>query len=181
MRIDPIFERLFKKIYGKPCWRVSPGYGSFLTLHFGEPHLEIREPSVAKRSASAKVKRLLQSRTVLIYGQWRLWINCCNWKVLSKGKLIGESSSKPGIQRAADFLDGQNLRQFSIMPGQSRCRFTFDLGGILETWPYNDHGEQWFFFDSPVRKVLTLRADGYYSYEPYHRVESKNWKPIQIS
>ncbi|HEV7552761.1 MAG TPA: hypothetical protein VGP65_13820 [Candidatus Angelobacter sp.] len=179
MRVDPVFENVFKKIYGKPCWRVSPGYGSFLTLQFGEPHLEIKEPRTVKRGVSAKVRRLLESRTVLIKGQWHLWIYCCSWKVRSKGKLIGESSSKPSIQRAADFLDGQKLLRFSIAARQSRCRFQFDLGGVLETWPYDDHGQQWFFFDSPVHKILILRADHYYSYA-FDRPDLANWKPVQI-
>lgn len=182
MPIDPIFQRVFKKIYGKPCWRVSPGYGSFLTMEFGEPHLDIREPRSPKGSFSPRVKRLLESRLVFIHGQWHLWVYCCNWKVLLERKLIGDGSSKRSMQKAADFLDGQKLIQFSISAKQSRCRFTFDLGGVLETWPYDDDSEQWFFFDDSLsHKVFTLRADAHYSYGPSNSTESKEWKPVQIS
>jgi hypothetical protein len=37
------FEKVFKGILGKPCWDVKPGHGSFLTMEFGKPHLEVRE------------------------------------------------------------------------------------------------------------------------------------------
>jgi hypothetical protein len=29
---------------GKPCWLVQHGYGSFVTMEFGEPHVKIGGP-----------------------------------------------------------------------------------------------------------------------------------------
>ena len=44
-----IFQKVFREIYGKPCWNVKPGYGSFFSREFGKPHLEVRhQPSRAK-------------------------------------------------------------------------------------------------------------------------------------
>jgi hypothetical protein len=181
MRIDPIFEKVFGKIDGKPCWRVSPGWGSFLTFEFGKPHLEINEPTVPKGNTSEKLRLHMAKRRVFIKGDWHLWIYCCNWKVLSKkGELVGESTSEPSIQRAADFLDGQKLVRFSITPEQTLCTFEFDLGGVMETRPYDRQSVQWFFFDAPVHKVLVLRADGCYSYHRSDRPAGEKWKPIQI-
>jgi len=36
--ISSIFQKLFGEVYGLPCWNVKPGYGSSLTLEFGQPH-----------------------------------------------------------------------------------------------------------------------------------------------
>jgi hypothetical protein len=179
MPVDPIFETVFQEIYGQPCWRVSPGYGSFLTLEFGNPHLEIREPQVPKPGTTKRVRQLMMSRKVFIHGDWHLWIYCCEWKVFRRRELVGDSSSKSRIQRAADFLDGQKLVRFSIRPRRMQCVFEFDLGGRLETRPYDQRGEQWFFFIKPAHMVLTLRADGYYSYHRSDRAENEKWKRIQ--
>lgn len=38
-------EDIFRRCYGLPCWGVTGGgYGTFLTLEFGRPSLEVREP-----------------------------------------------------------------------------------------------------------------------------------------
>ena len=179
--IDPIFEDVFQKVYGLPGWRVSPGWGSFLTFEFGTPHLEIREPITPKGNISEKVRRDLARRAVRINGEWHLWINCCNWKVFAKRKLIGESTSRRSYQTAADFLDGQKLTRVSIHPQDVRSVFEFDLGGRLETRPYDAGSEQWMFFDRSRRKVLTLRADGRYSYHDSNRPRGEEtWKPVQV-
>lgn len=181
MQIDPVIERVFKKVYGKSCWRVSPGWGSFLTFEFGTPHLEIREPIVPKGNISEKVRRNLARRHVFIKGDWHLWINCCDWIVLSKRKVAGKSTSKSSIQNAADLLDGQKLTRFSINPKLNQCAFDFDLGGVLTTRPYDNHSVQWFFFDSPVQKVLKFRADGSYSYSRFDvPAGTEEWKAVQI-
>jgi hypothetical protein len=180
MRIDPIFDRVFAEIYGKPAWRVSPGWGSFLTFEFGDPSLEIREPIVAVRDVSQSEREALARRRVFIHGDWHLWIYCCDWEVASGGNLIGQSTSAPSIQKAADFLDGQKLIRFSFNPEPMRCVFEFDLGGRLETYPYDHENEQWLFFNSRNHHVLVLRADEMYSYGRSDRSDAKNWKPVQI-
>jgi hypothetical protein len=177
MPVSPIFETVFKEIYGQPCWRATPGYGSFLTLEFGNPHLEIREPGVPRENVTKPVRELIMSRKVFIHGDWHLWINCCDWKVFRGKQLAGDSSTKARIQRAADFLDGQKLVRFSIRPRKVQCAFEFDLGGRLETRPYDHHSEQWFFFDR-AHMVLTLRADGYYCYDRSDVAAEKKWKSI---
>jgi hypothetical protein len=180
MQTDPIFQKVFRRVYGLPGWRVSPGWGSFLTFEFGEPHLDIREPSVPKGNVSEKVRKLLARRHVSIKGDWHLWINCCEWSVLRRKKLIGKSTWPSTYQKAADFLDGQKLVRFSLLPKETRCIFEFDLGGRLETRPYDRHSHQWLFFDKRIQQVLVLRADGNYSYGPSKSTDQEKWKPVQI-
>src|ERR1017187_8707670 len=93
MPIASVFEKAFRSIYGKSCWDVKPGYGSFLTFEFGQPHLVVREPIAASTSAPAKVREALARSQVYPRGEWHLWIYCCDWEVFSKGKPIGDSST----------------------------------------------------------------------------------------
>jgi hypothetical protein len=170
---------VFSRIYGRPCWGGAAGVGSFLTLECGKPHLEIREPIIAKRKSSQKVQQQLAARQVHIRGDWHLWIYCCNWTMVLKGKLIGQSSVKSSIQAAADVLNGQKLIQCAIQKN-SRSIFRFDLGAVLETIPYDDSSEQWLLFDYRVHKTLVVRADGYYAYDKSDDHGAGNWKPIEV-
>lgn len=181
MRIDPVFESVFRRVYGKPCWHVSQGVGTFLTLEFGNPHLHIIEPTVAKGRVSERVRQNLTSRRVFVNGDWHLWIYCCNWEVRLRDKPIGGSSLPSSIQRAASLLDGQKLLRFSMAPKTSRCVFEFDLGAVLQTSPYDDRREQWLFYDSRLHRVLTLRADGCYAFGRSDRAGPKRWKPVWLT
>ena len=87
-----VIEATFQPIYGLPCWNAKAGYGSFLTMEFGEPHLVIREPR-SRPDSSPRLQRLLARRLVTVRGEWHLWIYCCEWQVESGGRVIGDSSS----------------------------------------------------------------------------------------
>jgi hypothetical protein len=177
MRIAPIFQRIFGAVYGRPCWNVKPGYGSFLTLEFGKPHLEIREPATAPKSYSVKVRRRLARRNVFVHGEWHLRIAECAWEVLCNGKHVGNGATKRSMGRAANILDGQKLVRFSFTPEDLQCVFEFDLGASLRTIPYDRKGEQWVLF-TPEKKVLTLRADRCYRYMRANlRHDKGKWKP----
>jgi hypothetical protein len=180
MKVTPVFERAFAKLYGKPCWGVWKGIGSFLTLYFGKPHLVIREPISARPGASNKVRANLATRGAYVEGDWHLWIYCCSWEVLFNNKRLAHSESSDSlIMRAANFLNGQKLVRFSILPRGTRCVFEFDLGGILKTWPYSRTDEQWLLYE-PTGNVLVLRADKRYSHDSSNRPEDEtDWKPIQ--
>ena len=47
-------EAAFQPVLGLPCWGVQCGYGSFLTLEFGQPRLEVVEPRPVPSGASEK-------------------------------------------------------------------------------------------------------------------------------
>lgn len=172
-------ERVVRRLYGKPCWGVNPGFGSFLTLEFGKPNLEVRDPIVASKGAAAEVRERLAHREVHVHGEWHLWIYCCDWEVLSGSKCIGDSSTKAKIRRAVEFLNGQKLTRFSISPRKVNCAFEFDLGATLKTRPYDKEGEQWLLYE-PSHKVLSVRADGRYKYMRSDVPEDQGgWKPMQ--
>jgi len=157
------FKKVFKGILGLPCWDAKPGFGSFLTMEFGKPHLEVREPISIRTRATAKVREQLARRQVYLHGEWHLWIKDCDWEVHCRGKRVGDSSSRAKTRSAADFLNGQRLLRFSILPRKVQSIFVFDLGATLKTLPYDMSSEQWLLFE-PSKKVLVLRADGRYKY-----------------
>ena len=180
MKVTPVFETSFSKLYGKPCWGVKQGYGSFLTIEFGKPHLRIREPIVASPQASKKVREGLARRGANVHGDWHLWIYCCDWEVLFREKRVAHSeSSDKLIARAATFLNGQKLVRFSIAPRGVRCTFEFDLGGALKTRPNSRTHEQWLLYE-PKGKVLVLRADNRYAHHGAGDPERLGvWKPVR--
>lgn len=165
MKKSLIVEKVFNKIYGKPCWNVRPGYGSFLTFEFGNPRLVIREPKKTIGKIPDKIKKILEARrNVTIRGDWYLWIYCCSWNVLLKNKIIGDSTSKRKMKLAASFLDGQKLTKVTICARTPNTVFEFDLGARLETKSYDKTSEQWMLYE-PKGKVFTIRADNTYCYE----------------
>src|SRR5436305_1318277 len=86
-------RRAFVPLIGLPAWFVHQGYGSFLTLEFGAPHLRVREPRAARGNVSEKVKKLFLKRRVSVKGEWHLWIYCCQWRVSDDGQEIAWSDS----------------------------------------------------------------------------------------
>jgi len=163
MAVDPIFERVFKKLYGEACWGVKNTIGSAVTFEFGEPHLQIREPIAASPQATRRVREHLARRQVFVHGQWHLVIWYCDWEILGKGKRLGSDRSRSNLERAIRSLDGQELVRFTMEARGNRCRFEFDLGGLLVTSrPHPDH-DHWLLFE-PSGHVLILRGDGKYSY-----------------
>ncbi len=159
-------ERSFRAVLGQPCWGVRRGVGSFLTLEFGQPRLEVRDPIVvAETYSSSRVRERLRKRTVTVVGRWHLWIYCCEWEVRSnRGVVATSSSSSRRIDRASVILDGQQLVAVVLDPRRAGTTFEFDLGGSLKTKPNDRSSEQWMLFE-PNGKVLTLRADRRFKYE----------------
>ncbi len=162
-KIDPIFEKEFKKLYGKPCWGVKNTIGSVISFDFGRPHLEMREPIVAGPRVSRRVRELLAKRQVFVHGQWHLLIWMCDWEIFQDGKRIGSDKARSNMDRVVRSLEGQKLVRFSIAARGTHCRFEFDLGGVLVTTRPDADYDHWTLFNQS-RHVLTLRGDGRYSY-----------------
>jgi hypothetical protein len=150
-----VIDKAFAPLAPLPCWGVKRGHGTFLTFEFGEPTLMIRE--------GARVRRALARRLAYPRGQWHLWLYCCAWRVTDGEREVGDWSSSARIDRSARFLNGQKITSVYLKPRGARTTFVFDLGGRLETRPYDRTSEQWFLYE-PSGKVLEWRADRRYSY-----------------
>jgi hypothetical protein len=158
-----LVQKAFAPLAALPCWGVKRGHGTFLTFEFGDPVLEIREPITPKEATSKEVLRLLRRRLAYPKGQWHLWVYCCAWSVREGTREVGDWSSNARIDRAAAFLNGQKLTTVNFNSRGARTTFIFDLGGSLETRPYDRRGEQWLLYE-PSGKVLVWRADRQYSH-----------------
>lgn len=161
------FEQIWSAVYGRPAWLVKKGHGSFLTFEFGEPALRIREPRPPLDDVCERVRERLSQRQVTVYGAWRLWIYCCHWSIAQSGKELAHSESPDDeIVLSTQRLDGQKL--LSVAPGTAPGSwvFSFDLGGELKTWPYDDDPSyvQWHLFERASSRVLSARADGHCTY-----------------
>ena len=177
-KVDPIFQRMFKELYGKPCWGVKNCVGSDITFEFGEPHLVIREPIAAGRKPSRRVRELLTKRDVSVQGQWRLWIWICDWEIFQNGRRLGSHRTRSNMNRLVDSLDGQKLIRFSMDARGRRCTFEFDLGGVLVTTRPEPGCDHWQLFE-PSGRALTLGADGKYSYGRSNQPHNAGpWKPV---
>lgn len=144
-------------IVGLPAWGALQGHGSFLTLDFGEPKLEVHE----------RQKDGCTIRKAYVRGQWHLWIYCCHWRILKDGaQLAWSEDADEDIERSTAALNGQKLLGVTVSPDEGRSTFGFDLGGSLETWPYGDDptDEQWIILTEA--EAFAYRADGTYSQGP---------------
>jgi hypothetical protein len=162
---------------------VTHGHGSFITLEFGQPELQIIEPRImARADASERVRERLARRTVTVTGRWHLWIYCCNWSLTLNGKeAVHNESSDGDIKFATERLDGQKLLSVSRGETPGSWGFAFDLGGALITWPYGDDPsyEQWFLFERESGNVLSVREDGLCSYAPADTPSGdEKWTPV---
>lgn len=159
------FDSTFARIIGLPAWSVRRGYGTFLTMEFGQPSLVIREPMNSSQPSDKLAREREVRRLVSVQGQWHLWLYCSTWRVFDQVRgLIGDSSSRLSIDMAAKYLDGQALQRAQLVRRPFKTVLEFDLGASLEIVPYSRQDELWMLYE-PEGSVLTVRADRKYSYE----------------
>jgi hypothetical protein len=160
--MSPSFiEEIFAKLYGIPCWNVQQGHGSFVTFEFGTPSLRIGKVIERNPDRPGSYPR----RLVHACGEWHLWIYCCGWQIAQDGNVLAANeSTRECIAGACHALNGQVLSAFTCKVARGTIRFSFDLGGKLNTGPYDDELlEQWMLY-CPDGYVLTYRSDGAFSY-----------------
>lgn len=180
-----VVGEVFDPIPNRRAWLVRRGYGSFVTLEFGEPELEFTDPFLDRLYIDGAPERAMRRR-VSLHGRWHLWIYCCWWTLTLDGvELACCESDDSRTARALTALDGQALSSMTVSPADGSSRFTFDLGCVLTTEPAppgiygSGPVEQWKLFQ-PTGDVLIVRSDGTYwqgpgSTKPEHHV----WAPLQ--
>jgi hypothetical protein len=180
--MHPITD-LMHPALGKPCWLVQKGHGSFVTMEFGEPRVEMRGPRptpVRIPGAPARSPR----RLVFIRGEWHLWIYCCEWSLTLDGtELAHNEYDNITMNRALKVLNGQILTTAEIEP-DSRTRFSFDLGCSFVTCPApagtysREPTTQWYWYSKPG-SVIAVRGDGTYALcPPREKLDDQRWLPI---
>lgn len=155
----------FQDLYGKPCWGVRHDRQLNLSMNFGTPSLDIREPYVTN-FASETAKRVASRRNVTVRGKWWLWIYCSYWRLSSdQRRLATGSSSARQIERAIQQLDGQKLVSAVVNPETGVTRFVFDLGCVLDCRRFerNSDKELWMLY-KPTGYVLSAHGNGVISH-----------------
>jgi hypothetical protein len=172
-RCEGDVELAFAPLIGLPSWNVKQGHGSSLTFEFGDPRLVIREPKQLAATTTPAVQRIFARRRVHLHGAWHLWIYCCNWRLqLPNQDACHSESADWTIKSALTSLDGQQLLSVSIDAAKATSAFRFDLGGLIETWPYVSEAytqgatadpskgvEQWMLY-TPHGQVFSYYDDG---------------------
>lgn len=165
-----MIEALFQPIYGRPCWGVRYDRQLNLSMNFGEPSLDAREP-YESHSTSAAAQRIAARRRVTVRGQWWLWFYLCYWRLsLPEERAVTGSSSKNAIGRALAELDGQKLVSIAVHPKTGATRFTFDLGAELtcRRMEKDSSAEVWLLYQ-PDDNVLAVHGNGICVNEPASR------------
>jgi len=157
---DPTAENLLRSqlapITGLPCWHVSRGYGSFLTMEFGEPRLDIREPS------PQSLNKARARRVITVRGSRHLRVEQCAWKISEGlGDVASSESPRDEIARALELIDGQALREFRHNPAEGTCTLVFEHRVALGLRRYEDwtRDDQLLSLAGP-EMVLTVCASG---------------------
>ena len=111
-----------------PCWKITTGYSSWLTFHFGQPRISVQEALLDSAIGAALHFR----RMADVEGEFRLWIEMSDWVVFQDGERLADSESSPSvIRKAAAALQGQILVGVQLRHSPAQCEFVFDLGGKL--------------------------------------------------
>jgi hypothetical protein len=160
-----VFE-VFKPLTGVMCWGCKRGYGSFITLEFGQPSLVIREPVAHGAAPGSLVGKRLQRRRVTVVGDWHLWIESARWRVEVGDQSVESVDLDPRkLDDCLDTLSGQILQQVDFDGSSLEIVWTFDGGGQLSARPEPMvDGDCWSLFN-PKGVSVTFRSDGNLEYE----------------
>lgn len=161
-----VLIKSFEPIYGQPCWRVIDDSQLGMSLNFGEPSLDIREPFKTD-STSERARQLAALRRITVHGQWWLWIYCCRWRLYRHGELLArDSSSLRRIELGLKQLDGQKLLSVQVHKTKGATDFEFDLGCQLSCVRFDDDLDRdlWVLY-KPNGYVLSVNGRGLISHE----------------
>ena len=146
-------EEAFLPLVGQLVRSVRRGYGTFLTLEFGSPHLVVREPIVASPEAPPRVRKRLARRRVTVAGDWHLWVQYAQWKIQTENySTASEDADAALIEGALEELDGQRLTSSSEGPEPHSCILRFDLNASLHIRPSSEtDDDQWSIYEANGR------------------------------
>lgn len=173
----PTVAQRFQPLVGQPAYLVRHGYGSFLSLEFGQPQLTVY-PTRPRRHRADELSPL--KRPVVVHGQWHLRITCCHWQVWQDQHLISHcESNRAAMADTISVLNGQILQSVSLTQGTAKTQFDFDLGAQLITIPYGEDREagQWLLH-SPDGFVFALRADAHFSLQHQEDCHAPQWQSL---
>lgn len=151
-------EAIVRPLLGVPGWDAKIGYGSFLTIEFGDP-VEIGRG---------------RDGAPLISGRWHLWIYGSAWRVETSEAVLGASEdSRDRMDAAATSLNGRSIVAVEVSPPSLETTFRFDGDHLLRVFPIytgltDDALEHWMLF-TPDHMVLNVGPASTWN---YHRSDA---------
>jgi hypothetical protein len=131
-------ERIIASLHGQQAWGVSLGYGTFVTLEFGQP--------LAPQGEKAKV-----------HGQWHLWIYGSAWRIEERGHILaGSQDDKKVMEKAVLGLDGKTLLSTQVGNDLLDAEFLFEDGLTLRVFGCCAMDMKHWMLFTPDRKVLSV-------------------------
>lgn len=124
-------EKIFSCLIEQLIWSLRRGDTGFLTMEFGRPHIQIRNP-MASNSTSIKVRELAMRRRVFLTGQWSLFISSLEWSACFNGRLVVFDSAADEINKVLSCIEGQKLIKYNFEKDKKIISLEFDLGGEIK-------------------------------------------------
>lgn len=157
-----LIDSQLQPLFGLPCWGLHHAPQLNLSLNFGPPSLEIREPRVAAEGSSEAIRQHLARRQVTVHGKWWLWLRLCYWRLDLHGeRLATGSSSNRRIELALFELSGQKLVSVRVDSETGATSFEFDLGCRLNCRRFSkDAADELWVLYRPQGDVVSVYGDG---------------------
>ena len=140
-----IIEEIIKGLLGKKAWNARIGYGSFVTIEFGNP--------------------IVQENDQSSHGEWHLWVYICSWRIEKDNHIIvGDQDSKERMNETIKLIDGTTLESFEVLSTvlDAILRFsdglTLRLFSILSNDEENDDSPHWMLY-MPNNRILIAGPD----------------------
>jgi len=149
-------KRFFGPLSGLPAWGGLASWGTWLSLEFAQPRLEVRE--AMPTTGNPRLRR----RHASVVGEHNLWLDMCHWEILDGARRRFHSEqSRHLLRRAAAHLDGQIVVALSISVRPLTSEFHFDDGTrlIARRLPRADPDWELWHLYSP-RNYLGLTSAG---------------------
>ena len=147
-------QALINPILSQKAWGTSLGFGSFITLEFGN-----LLPSNQERQQT--------------HGEWHLWIYDCAWRIEEGNEVLASSEDpRPKLELAVQRLEGLALNSVELLPPAWDTVFRFDEQVVLRSFSiYSEESEHWMLY-TPDRKVISVGPGSSWSYESSSAVPS---------
>jgi hypothetical protein len=137
-------EEIVRPVFGRPAWHVRLGYGSFITMNFGEPTAENPE-----------------------HGDWYLWVAMAAWRLESDTEVIVASEyPRRFIRWGIRILEGRCLDGVTVRTPSLETTLRFgDLRLCLfPVYPEEPKGMGDWMLWTPGDLVLTVGEGSRWSY-----------------
>lgn len=144
-------QKILNNLVGLTARRVKLGYGSFITMDFGND-IEVK----------VKTKTGVNKHT---RGEWHLWVYQCAWRIDKNDKpVVGSEDDRKIIEKLVKCIEGKVLKKFEILTDSFDAKLTFSGNIVLYLFSHiTVEVEQWMLY-TPGDKVLVVGPSTQWKY-----------------